>query len=47
VSYLPKDELEPGGGKKGPSMTRIAIWVVAGGAGLYLVVSGVYALLTK
>ncbi|MEO6200725.1 MAG: hypothetical protein ABIX44_06125 [Cryobacterium sp.] len=47
MSFLPKDQLEPGGGKKGPSMARITLWLVAGGAGIYLLGSGIYELLTK
>jgi len=46
VSFLPKDQLERGDGKKGPSMTRITIWLVAGGAGVYLLGSGIYGLLS-
>jgi hypothetical protein len=47
MSYLPEDELKPGDGKKRPTMNRIAIWLVAGGIGVYLVGTGVYGLLTK
>lgn len=43
--YLPKDELEPER-KKRPSMNRIAIWIIVGGVGLYLVGSGVWGIVT-
>ena len=33
--------------KTGVSVTRIAIWVVDGGVGLYLVISGVIGILVK
>lgn len=32
---------------KGPSLSRIAIWVIVGGIGLYLVITGVVGILTK
>jgi hypothetical protein len=32
---------------KGPSTSRIAIWVIVGGVGLYLVITGVVGILTK
>lgn len=38
--YLPKEELEPKDPRK-PSTNRIIIWVVVGGIGAYLLVSGV------
>ena len=48
MSFLPKNELEPGGdGKKRPSMNRIALWIVVGGVGVYLLGSGIYGILTK
>lgn len=48
MSYLPKDELEPeNGGRKPPSQSRIALWIVVSGVGLYLVGSGLYGILTK
>lgn len=48
MSFLPKGELEPDdGGKKGPSMNRIAIWVIVGGIGLYFLATGIYGILTK
>ena len=33
--------------KEGISVTRIAIWVLVGGVGLYLVISGVVGILVK
>ncbi|MGV8895259.1 MAG: hypothetical protein ACOH10_00290 [Rhodoglobus sp.] len=33
--------------KKGPSFNRIALWVIVGGVGLYLIVSGVIGILVK
>lgn len=33
--------------KTGISVTRIAIWVLVGGVGLYLVISGVIGILVK
>ncbi len=47
MSYLPKDELKPEDGKKGPSTNRIIVWVIVSGVGLYLIGSGVYGILTK
>ncbi|GEP28172.1 hypothetical protein [Cryobacterium levicorallinum] len=48
MSYLPKDELEPDkGGRKPPSMNRIAIWVIVVGVGVYFLGSGIYGILTK
>ncbi|WP_166789492.1 MULTISPECIES: hypothetical protein [unclassified Cryobacterium] len=48
MSYLPKDELEPDkGGRKPPSMNRIAIWVIVSGVGVYFLGSGIYGILTK
>ena len=47
MSYLPPGELDSNnGGKKPPTMNRIAIWVIAGGIGVYFVGSGLYGLLT-
>lgn len=43
--YLPKEELEPRDPKK-PSTTRVAIWIIVGAIGLYLVGSGVWGLVT-
>ncbi|MCU1636448.1 MAG: hypothetical protein JWQ68_1687 [Cryobacterium sp.] len=47
MSYLPKGELDPDNGKKGPSMNRIAVWLVVGAVGVYLLGSGIYGILTK
>jgi len=51
MSYLPKDELGPDkpekGGRKPPSQSRIALWVVVSAVGLYMIGSGLYTLLTK
>lgn len=48
MSFLPKGELEPDPKrKKGPSMNRIALWIVLGGVGVYLLGSGIYGILTK
>jgi hypothetical protein len=33
--------------KKGLSFTRIAIWVIVGGIGLYLVISGLIGIIVK
>lgn len=33
--------------KEGPSFTRIVIWVIVGGIGLYLVVSGLVGVIVK
>lgn len=42
------DNLElPSDPKKGPSMGRIAIWVIVSGVGLYLVISGVVGIIAK
>ncbi|HEV7848432.1 MAG TPA: hypothetical protein VGO88_03795 [Mycetocola sp.] len=40
TDYLPKEELHPRDPKK-PSTNRIIIWVIVGGIGLYLLISGV------
>jgi len=38
----------PGEDKKdGPSMTRIAIWVIVGGIALYMLISGVIGIIAK
>ncbi|MDJ0375896.1 hypothetical protein [Cryobacterium sp. PH31-L1] len=48
MRFLPKDELEPDkGGRKPPSMNRIAIWVIVGGVGVYFLGSGIVGLLSK
>ena len=33
--------------KKGPSFNRIAIWVLVGGVGAYLLISGIVGILVK
>lgn len=47
MSFLPKEELEPKGDKKGPSFNRIAIWVIVGGVGVYLIVSGLLGVMSE
>ena len=37
----------PSDPKKGPSMGRIAIWVIVSGVGLYLVISGLVGVIVK
>ncbi len=44
--YLPKSELEPERDKKRVSNGRLAIWIIVGGIGLYLVGSGVFGIIT-
>ncbi|MFB2583258.1 hypothetical protein ACEXQD_18575 [Herbiconiux sp. P15] len=39
----PADENDP----RKPTMTRVAIWLVAGGFGLYLLGSGIFQLITQ
>lgn len=39
----PADENDP----RRPTMTRIAIWLVAGGIGLYFIGSGIYEIITQ
>ena len=43
--FLPKDVTDPKGPKK-PSGIRIAIWVIVGGIGAYLLLSGIWGILT-
>lgn len=43
MSYLPPEKRKP---SDGPSPARIAIWVAAGGVGLYFLVSGLIGILT-
>lgn len=38
---------DPTGGRKGPTATRIVIWVVAGGAAVYLIVNGLIGIVQK
>ncbi len=33
--------------RRRPTMTRIAIWLVAGGIGLYFIGSGIYGIITQ
>ena len=48
MSYLPDDELKPDkGGRKPPSMNRIAIWVIISGVGVYYLGSGIIGLIGK
>ena len=48
MTYLPDDELTSDhGGRKPPSMNRIAIWVIVGGVGVYFLGSGIVGLLSK
>jgi hypothetical protein len=47
MNYLPDDELRDPNKPKPPSMTRIAIWVIVGGFGAYLVISGILGILAK
>jgi hypothetical protein len=47
MSFLPKEELEPKDRKKGPSFNRIAMWVIVGGVGVYLVVSGLLGVMSE
>jgi len=36
-----------GGDSQGPSPARITIWIIAGGVGVYFVVSGIIGILTS
>ena len=42
--YLPKGELEPDKDPKRPSNARLAIWIVVGAIGLYLLGSGIWGI---
>jgi hypothetical protein len=44
--YLPKKELEPDPDPRRPSTTRLAIWIVVGAIGLYLLGSGIWGIVT-
>ncbi|MFF2371850.1 hypothetical protein [Agromyces sp. NPDC058110] len=44
--HLPKSELEPDPDPKRPSNTRVAIWIIVGAVGAYLLGSGIWGLLT-
>lgn len=42
------DDLKlPGDKPNGPSFARIAVWVIVGGIGLYLVISGLVGVIVK
>jgi len=41
---LPSDN---DGEKKPVSFTRLAIWIIVGGVGVYLIVTGLYGVITK
>ena len=45
--YLPKKDLEPDPDPKRPSNTRLAIWLIVGAIGLYLVGSGIWGLIAN
>jgi hypothetical protein len=45
--YLPKKDLEPDPDPKRPSNTRLAIWLIVGAIGLYLVGSGIWNLIAN
>jgi len=42
---LPRED--DGGEKKPVSFARLAIWIVAGGLGVYLIVTGLVGVITK
>lgn len=44
--YLPKKELEPDPDPRKPSFARVAIWVIVGAIGLYLLGSGIWGIVT-
>ena len=46
MRYLPDDELRDPNKPKPPSMARIVIWVVMGGVGAYLVISGIIGIVS-
>lgn len=43
--YLPKSELEPDRDPRRPSNTRLAIWIIVGAIGLYLLGSGIWGII--
>ncbi|GHD45504.1 hypothetical protein [Mycetocola manganoxydans] len=43
--YLPKEELNPKDPRK-PSTNRVIIWIIVGGIGAYLVISGVIGIIS-
>ncbi len=45
MNYLPDDELRDKNKPQGPSMARIAVWLVVGGLGAYLLISGIIGIL--
>jgi hypothetical protein len=48
MGTLPGDGLNPNqGGRKPPSMNRIALWVIVGGVGVYFLGSGIIGLLNQ
>jgi len=44
--YLPKSELEPDPDPKRPSNARVAIWIIVGAVGAYLLGSGIWGIIT-
>jgi hypothetical protein len=42
--YLPKKELEPEPDPKKPTTARLAIWIIVGAIGLYLIGSGIWGI---
>ena len=44
--YLPKSELEPKPDPRKPSTTRVAILIIVGAIGLYLLGSGIWGIIT-
>jgi hypothetical protein len=46
VNYLPDDALRDPNKRKPPSMNRIAIWLVVGGIGAYLLISGIVGIVS-
>jgi hypothetical protein len=50
VTRLPGDdggEQPPGGPRRGPTTTRIIIWIAVAGVALYLIISGIVGVVTK
>ena len=43
MSYLPKEPRDP----NKPSPTRIALWVIVAGVGLFMVASGIVGVITN
>ncbi|WP_210479876.1 hypothetical protein [Naasia sp. SYSU D00948] len=46
MNQLPKDPFRDKDKPEGPSMTRIAVWLVVGGFGAYLLVTGIIGILS-